>query len=155
MALRDSPFCRRSHISDTVLSCGQLRTEKRKVQVIINGVEQDQSDMTGADFVDGLLWFRFNVIAKQSNYSSAVNAAKGRIAHLTSLEMENVCLAGSGGMTAVADKDASRQLQQLSSLYREGVLTQDEYINKRTKNLDSLTPVATTATAIQTQKQLG
>ena len=47
--------------------------------------------MTGADVVDGLLWFPFNVIAKQSNYSNAVKAAEKRLAHLQALAKERRC----------------------------------------------------------------
>lgn len=147
---------RTEKIGDTSLSCSQLKTEKRKVQVIINGVEQDKADMTGSDLVDGLLWFPFNVIAKQSNYRSATKAAEERISYLTALELEHRCGAdGNAIVNATADRESSRQLQQLNSLYRDGVLTQDEYVEKRTRILDNITPHATIQTSRQAQQKIG
>lgn len=143
-------------IGDQELSCSQLRTEKRKVEVIIRGVEQDKADMTGADVVDGLLWFPFNVIAKQSNYSNATKAAEDRIEYLTSLEIEHGCTAeGISAVTQAGDTKASQQLQQLNSLYKSGVLSQDEYIEKRTKILDSIVPETAAASGVTSQKRLG
>ncbi len=52
-------------VSDDYLSCSEIRVEKRKAMSVINGVKQDKGDMTGADLVDGVLWFPFNVVAKQ------------------------------------------------------------------------------------------
>ena len=143
-------------VGDEELSCSQLRTEKRKVEVIIRGVEQDKADMTGADVVDGLLWFPFNVIAKQSNYSSATKAAEDRIEYLNSLEIERGCNAeGPNVASMAADAKASGQLQQLNALYRSGVLTQGEFIEKRTKILNSITPPTTVASGAAAQKKMG
>ena len=77
--------------SDIDLSCKEIRIEKAKAQSVIDAVQQDKGDMTGADVMDGILWFPFNVIAKQSNYSEAVKAAEQRIEHLRLIEKENGC----------------------------------------------------------------
>lgn len=77
--------------SDVYLTCSDIRLEKMRAMDVIDGVSRDKKDMSGADLVDGLLWFPFNVIAKQSNYSSAVKAAQSRIDHLTVIEHEKKC----------------------------------------------------------------
>ncbi len=41
--------------------------------------------------IDGILWFPFNLIAKNSNYKNALEAANGRILRLTELEKERSC----------------------------------------------------------------
>ena len=48
---------------DTDLTCKELDQEIVRAQVIIDGVEKDKSGMSGADILDGLLWFPFNLIA--------------------------------------------------------------------------------------------
>ena len=60
-------------------SCKQLDAEIVKAQVIIDGVNQDKNDVSGADWVDGILWFPFNLIAKQQNYKNALQSADRRI----------------------------------------------------------------------------
>ena len=77
--------------SDATMTCSEIKIEKSRLNTIIDGVEQDKKDMTGADVVDGLLWFPFNVIAKQSNYSNAVKAANQRLDYLKSIEREKGC----------------------------------------------------------------
>lgn len=144
-------------IGDTALSCSELRTEKRKAQIIINGIEQDKADMTGADLVDGLLWFPFNVIAKQANYSSATDAAEDRISYLTSLEIEQGCKSGAGSRDKEDDLDraATRQLRQINELYKERVLTRDEYLQKRANILSSVVEPMSESEIRREQKKLG
>lgn len=77
--------------SDAYLDCKDIRVAKANMNQIIDGVEQDKKDMTGADVVDGILWFPFNVIAKQANYTNSKKAATARLEHLTVLEHENGC----------------------------------------------------------------
>lgn len=123
--------------TDAYLSCSDIRVEKRKTQAIIDGVDRDKEDMTGADFVDGLLWFPFNVIAKQSNYSSATNAAESRISHLTAMEAERGCSVA--GNNSVSDTKVSQQLKSLNQLYKEGLLTESEFFEKREAVLNQIT----------------
>ena len=129
---------KRERATDDMLTCSGIQTEKRKAQVIINGVEQDKEDMTGADFVDGLLWFPFNVIAKQANYSSATSAADARIEHLTMLEADMGCSGAYGATAARGDALASRKLLALNQLYKDGLLTKNEYMEKRKLVLDGV-----------------
>jgi hypothetical protein len=77
--------------NDALLDCAGIDAELRHVHSIIDGVEQDKKDMTGADVVDGILWFPFNVIAKQANYASASKAAHARIDTLTALRGQKGC----------------------------------------------------------------
>ncbi|AKH20418.1 hypothetical protein AAY24_08705 [Sedimenticola thiotaurini] len=128
---------------DEYLTCREIDREIRKARIVIRGVEQDKEDMTGDDVIDGLLWFPFNVIAKQSNYSSAIKAAEGRIEHLTLLEVQQGCrdnIAGSSktGRADGADLEVANQLRQLNSLYKSGVLSKEEYIIKKKNILDRI-----------------
>ena len=45
---------------DARLDCKELDAEIVRAQVIIDGVNQDKSGISGADWVDGILWFPFN-----------------------------------------------------------------------------------------------
>lgn len=123
--------------TDDYLSCSDIRIEKRKTQAIIEGVDRDKEDMSGADLVDGLLWFPFNVIAKQSNYSSATKAAEARISHLTTIEAERGCTTVASNRAA--DKKVSDQLRSLNKLYKDGLLTRPEYLDKRQTALNQIT----------------
>ncbi|HEY1096634.1 MAG TPA: hypothetical protein VGF14_05285 [Alphaproteobacteria bacterium] len=80
-----------SKSADEYLDCPGIKMEKVKAQSVIDGVNQDKEDMTGADVVDGLLWFPFNVMAKQSNYTNATKAANERLDYLTVIEKEKKC----------------------------------------------------------------
>lgn len=77
--------------NDEALSCADIDREIQRVNSIIAGVETDKKDMTGADVIDGVLWFPFNVIAKQANYSSASKAAHARVETLTALKGRKEC----------------------------------------------------------------
>ena len=125
---------------DDYMSCSDIRLEKRKVQAIVSGVEQDKQDMTGSDVVDGILWFPFNVIAKQSNYASATDAAEGRIENLALLEVERGCSPDAPTMAGQtpADKKVAEQVKQLNDLYKDGLLTQEEFLTKRKAALATL-----------------
>lgn len=134
---------KKENAGDEYLTCQEIDREKRKARIVIRGVEQDKEDMTGDDVVDGLLWFPFNVIAKQSNYSSATKAAEGRIDHLTLLEVQLGCREGlaesrNAANVQTADLEVTNQLQQLNGLYRSGVLTKEEYIIKKKDILDRI-----------------
>ena len=58
---------------DMDMTCKELDSEIVRAQVIIDGVEKDKSGMSGADILDGLLWFPFNLIAKSQNYKNSLN----------------------------------------------------------------------------------
>mgnify|MGYP003304642655 FL=1 len=47
---------------DRNLSCSELDGEIVRAQVIIDGVNEDKSGISGADWVDGILWFPFNFL---------------------------------------------------------------------------------------------
>ncbi|MCK4620666.1 MAG: SHOCT domain-containing protein [Desulfuromonadales bacterium] len=80
-----------SMAGDETLDCEGIGHEKLRLNTIIDGVEQDKKDVTGADFVDGMLYFPFNIIAKQSNYSNAIKAAEERKEYLTQLSHLKNC----------------------------------------------------------------
>ena len=76
---------------DVELSCSDIDSELTRAQDVINSVNKDKSDVNGADVVDAVLWFPFNLIAKSANYKDALEAADKRIARLTELKREKGC----------------------------------------------------------------
>lgn len=116
-----------SHQSkDDILSCKQLDEEMVRTQVIIDGVNKDKDDINGADWVDGILWFPFNLIAKNSNYKDSLEAADKRIERIAALKKEKNC---QGSSTQVAQYAASlaSELEKLNTLYKAGSITEEEY----------------------------
>lgn len=114
--------------SDDLMSCDQLTAEQVRVQAIVNAVNQDKDDVTGKDVLDGVLWFPFNLIAKNSNYNSALNAASARLARIDSLRNDKEC---SSEQLAVAEKDLEKRLQELKDLRDKELITEDEYNSSR------------------------
>lgn len=76
---------------DSELTCADLRKEIIESQAIIDAVNKDKEDISGADVVDGLLYFPFNLIAKSENYNKALEAADKRIATCRILLKEKGC----------------------------------------------------------------
>lgn len=120
------------HASDEVMSCEQLTAEQVRVQAIINQVNTDKDDVSGADVVDGILWFPFNLIAKNINYSDALNAANARIARIDGLRRDKNC---SQEQYVEAEKNLEGRLQELSELYEKELITEAEYKEARQKVL--------------------
>ena len=77
--------------NDVNLDCTGIDTEISRAQDVIDGVNADKDDINGADIIDAVLWFPFNLIAKSSNYEQALKAADQRIETLTSLKVEKGC----------------------------------------------------------------
>ena len=75
---------------DANLDCRELDAEIVRAQVIIDGVSQDKQGISGADWVDGLLWFPFNLIAKNQNYKNATQAADRRIGVLQGYKSKKI-----------------------------------------------------------------
>lgn len=88
--------------TDTSLTCQQIDSDIIKTQMIIDDVNKDKADVSGADVVDGILWFPFNLIAKSSNYSSALEAADKRMGKLNELKKENNCPSQNNKTTSVS-----------------------------------------------------
>ena len=76
---------------DANLDCKGLDAEIVRAQVIIDGVNQDKQGISGADWVDGILWFPFNLIAKNQNYKNATQAADRRIGVLQGYKSKKNC----------------------------------------------------------------
>jgi hypothetical protein len=77
--------------NDNELTCSQLELEIINAQRIIDGVNKDKGDINGADIIDGVLYFPFNLVAKHANYSEALEAADNRIAACRRLQVANGC----------------------------------------------------------------
>ena len=78
--------------TDSDLTCDQIQMQIVEAKEIIAGVEQDKTDVTGRDMIDGLLYFPFNIPVKKSNYNKATQAAKERIEILNQLLEEKNCV---------------------------------------------------------------
>ena len=83
------PILSAHEAEDDKMSCSTVDAQILKAQAVIDGVNKDKSDVTGADVIDTILWFPFNLIAKSINYKDAVEAADRRIARLQ--ELKKVC----------------------------------------------------------------
>ena len=58
---------------DRTLTCSEIDKEIVRAQVIIDGVNEDKSGISGADIMDGLLYFPFIMIAKSQNVKDNEN----------------------------------------------------------------------------------
>ena len=119
---------------DTDMTCKELDTEIVRAQVIIDGVEKDKSGMSGADILDGLLWFPFNLIAKSQNYKNSLNSADRRIERVEQLKADKGCESRSEEIKAKTE-DLTQQLLDLNQLYKDGGLTKSEYTKAKRKLL--------------------
>lgn len=121
---------------DTSLACEEIESELIKAQAIIDEVNRDKEDMTGADVVDGILWFPFNLIAKSENYKNALEAADRRILRLNQLKAQKKCSDIRSDETTISIQYLSEKLRELSRLHKEGILTDQEYMDAKKKVLD-------------------
>ena len=119
---------------DTDMTCKELDSEIVRAQVIIDGVEKDKSGMSGADILDGLLWFPFNLIAKSQNYKNSLNSADRRIERVEQLKVDKGCESRSEEIKAKTE-DLTQQLLDLNQLYKDGGLTKSEYTKAKRKLL--------------------
>jgi hypothetical protein len=113
--------------TDSTLTCSQLHSEMIKTQVVIDGVNRDKDDISGADIMDGIFWFPFNLMAKSDNYEKSLTAAGNRINRLEDLRREKSCTAIDVAETKKAASDITDQLIKLSQLHKDGALSDEEY----------------------------
>lgn len=126
-----------NHAADQNLSCQEADAEIMRAQTIINGVNDDKSDVSGADVMDGLLWFPFNLIAKSSNYANALNAANQRILLMKQIKADKKCSEQDGLVLAEKQKDLDKKIRELNLLYKDGMITESEYVEQKKKVLDN------------------
>jgi uncharacterized protein YceK len=122
---------------DDEMTCQAIDAEIVKTQVIIDGVNQDKEDISGADVVDGILWFPFNLIAKHENYNDALEAADRRLEKLNKLKESNNCLTTDKEIRTRSD-ETLKQLKELSAMHKQGTLTDDEYKQAKSKLIENL-----------------
>ena len=128
-----------SHESgDNQLTCSQLEAEIIKTQVIIDDVNKDKEDISGADVIDGLLWFPFNLIAKSGNYKDSLEAAGKRIERLENLKKENNCKVTSESERKISSGKLSIELERLSELHKNGSISDEEYKQAKQKVLNGI-----------------
>jgi len=122
---------------DNVMNCQEIEAGIVKTQVIIDGVNEDKNDISGADVIDGVLWFPFNLIAKHENYNDALEAADRRLEKLNKLKDDNNCSSTDNEIQQRADNTLVK-LKGLSELHKQGVLTDEEYKTAKQKLLEDL-----------------
>lgn len=123
--------------TDSSLSCETIDAEITRTQVIIDGVNEDKADISGADMVDGILWFPFNLIAKHENYKNALDAADKRIGRLNEIKKEKNCLRSAQSSDQKV-AGVTSELRELNNLYKDGALTESEYQEAKKKLLEQL-----------------
>ena len=103
-----------------------LDAEIVRAQVIIDGVNQDKQGISGADWVDGIYGFLFNLIAKNQNYKNATQSADRRIGVLQGYKAKKGCDTNNQEIQA---KSASivQELNDLNAMYKAGDITKDEF----------------------------
>lgn len=123
---------------DNKMSCPEADAEITRAQAIITGVNEDKADVSGADVMDGILWFPFNLIAKESNYDNALNAANQRILAMKQLKTDRKCPDQSPAVERIAQQDLTKRIKELNQLYKDGILTEDEYKKQKERMLNAL-----------------
>lgn len=112
---------------DQGLTCRQLDDEIARSQAIINGVNDDKNDLSGSDVLDGVLYFPFNLIAKNSNYNNALTAANQRIVNLKIIKQDKNCPVDKDGLPNQANSDLETKLKSLNKMYQEKLISEEEY----------------------------
>ncbi len=123
--------------NDDAMNCQAIEAEIIKTQVVIDGVNEDKKDISGADVIDGLLWFPFNLIAKYGNYKDSLEAADKRLEKLNKLKESNNCKTTDQEIRTRSD-NTIQKLKDLSTMHKKGDLTDDEYKKAKQKLIDSL-----------------
>ena len=119
---------------DRSLTCSEIDKEIVRAQVIIDGVNEDKSGISGADIMDGLLYFPFNMIAKSQNYKNSLSAADKRIERLENLKDDKDCKDTSQEM-AKTKSSLSQELKELTKMYKSGDLSKIEFEKAKNKLL--------------------
>ena len=121
--------------TDNDLACEELKQEIIMAQAIIDGVNKDKEDVSGADVIDGVLYFPFNLVAKHENYNSALEAADRRIATCRRLQKEKGCEENIA-MTSEISSDLANRMSALKDLHKRGLIDDKEYERSRVELLD-------------------
>ena len=119
---------------DGSLTCSEIDKEIVRAQVIIDGVNEDKLGISGADIMDGLLYFPFNMIAKSQNYKNSLSAADKRIERLENLKKDKNCKETSQEM-AKTKSSLTQELKELTKMYKSGDLSKKEYEKAKNKLL--------------------
>lgn len=112
-------------VADHALNCQQADGEIARCQAVINGVNEDKDDVSGADVMDGILYFPFNLIAKNSNYSNALTAANQRIISLKQLKKEKNCK--EDGAQDAASTALTTKIAEINKMYQDKLISEEEY----------------------------
>ena len=75
--------------------------------------------------MDGILYFPFNLIAKNSNYSNALTAANQRIISLNKLKKEKNCK--EDGAQDAASTALTTKIAEINKMYQDKLISEEEY----------------------------
>ncbi len=120
-------------VADSVLNCQQADAEIARCQAVINEVNEDKDDVSGSDVMDGILYFPFNLIAKNSNYSNALTAANQRIISLKQLKQEKKCI--EDGNQVASSKELATKIAEINKMHEDKLISEEEYKTLRLKAL--------------------
>jgi len=120
--------------SDEAMSCCQLDAETVKTQVIVDDVNKDKEDISGVDVVDTILWFPFNLIAKDQNYKECLAAADKRLERLYALKKEKGCITTTESVQKM--KSFTEELNKLNEQFKNGAIGQEEYKQAKARLFD-------------------
>ena len=84
--------------------------------------------------MDGILYFPFNLIAKNSNYNNALTAANQRIISLNELKRQKGCEDNTTEQ-AKATNQLSKKIAELDDMYKSNLINDDEYKQMKLKLL--------------------
>ena len=121
--------------TDNELACEELKQEIIMAQAIIDGVNKDKEDVSGADVIDGVLYFPFNLVAKHGNYNAALEAADRRIATCRELERKKGCEENIALTNEISSYLVNR-MSTLKDLHKRGLIDDKEYERSRAELLD-------------------
>jgi hypothetical protein len=121
--------------SDNEFTCKKLKQEIILAQAIIDGVIKDKEDISGADVIDGVLYFPFNLVAKHENYNAALEAADRRIATCRELERKKGCEENIA-LTNEISSDLVNRMSALKDLHKRGLIDDKEYERSKAELLN-------------------
>ena len=129
---------------DEELNCGQLKNSVAEAQRFIRDAESVKGG-TGDNWARGLLFWPA-IIQSYSNANEAIAAANTRKVHLFNIMRQKNCknvgslvvetTAFGGEDSKRSEESLSNELQNLSELYKSGVLTEEEFKQAKKKILN-------------------
>ena len=127
-----------SKASDRFLNCDQISNEIQLITSEVNKLSRKENSKLKTNYglaaAGAFLIVPFFFMNLTESEKVELNAARGRYFALERIAKEKNCSGFEGLNSELALKDS---LRTLSRLYEEGVLSKDEYLNKRNEIIKS------------------